>query len=808
MLKKIMITSLSSLLGLTAVVSGGGYWYVQDSLADLDGEVLTAVEKPVRLLRDEYGVSHLYAETERDLLFAQGFAHAQDRLWQMELSRRGAAGRLSELFGEDLVTTDRMYRTLGMHRVAEAAVNSLDATSKQNLQAYADGVNAFLEQKDMPFEYGIFSIDPEPWTIADSLSISKMMAWDLGGNMFTELFLSAAGDQVGREKALTLIAEYAPQDARVLKESSEQAPAQAAQASPFSIAPEAVAQLHQAKAGLKELGIPGESLGSNNWVVSGNKSASGKPLLANDMHLSLQAPSVFYQNHLVVPNLYNVSGVIFPGVPGVIVGHNDKLAWGFTNVYPDVQDLYIQKPNPNNPHQFEYMGKYEDAKVIQEEIKVKGGDPVRFENIITRQGPIITDIVEGIPVSAPLSLKWSTYEFHDEISAMLAMNKAQNWEQFETALQRFSAPAQNVVYADVEGNIAYQLAGKIPVRKKGDGLLPVPGWTDEFEWTSYIAWEDLPHTFNPEQGFIATANNKIIAEADDPYLITYEWAAPYRAKRIEEMIEAKDKLTLADMQQMQLDWKNLQAVQNVPLWLPILEKGMWNKAESAALQILKEWAKDPWDNPDQAGPAIYHAMLNKTIEQVYQPQLGEELFYEYVATGLSVNAFDTLMLDQSPKWLAGTGLTKEQAVEQGFRAAVAFLQERAGAEPAKWTWGDVHQLTFRHAFGDIKPLHLLFDDGPYPYGGSHVTVNAAAYSRIDNPFRAGFGAPWRFTIDMADPAAAEDVMEMGASGQLGSKHYKDQSHLWLDGKYKSMYFRAEDVQAHQVNEYKLLPITN
>ncbi|TCP59314.1 penicillin amidase [Tumebacillus sp. BK434] len=805
MLKKILITSLSALLGLTLAAGGGGYWYVHDSLADLDGEAFTAVEQPVRISRDDYGVAHIYAETEHDLMFAQGYAHAQDRLWQMELSRRGVSGRLAEVFGADLVSTDRFYRTLGMHRAAKRAAEQIDAATRQNLQAYADGVNAFLQRADLPFEYDVFSIDPEPWTIEDSLGISKMMAWDLGGNMFTELFLAAAGNQVGMEKALSLIAEYAPQDARVLKETTDRAQ-QAADAAAVSIAPEAVAELHRAKAGLRdELGIPGESLGSNNWVVSGSKSQSGKPLLANDMHLSLQAPSVFYQNHLVAPGLYNVSGAIFPGVPGVIVGHNDKLAWGFTNVYPDVQDLYIQKPNPDNPHQFLYNGKYEEAEVIQEVIQVKDGDPVPFDNIITRQGPIITDIVEGIPVTDRLALKWSAHEFHGEISAMLAMNKAQNWQQFEQALQNFSAPAQNVVYADVDGNIAYQLAGKIPVRKKGDGLLPVPGWSDEYEWSSYVAWDDLPHAFNPEQGYLATANNKITADGADSPFITYEWAAPYRAQRIEDMIEAKDQLTLSDMQQMQLDWKNLQALQNVPVWLPALEKGTWNEAERTALQLLKTWAQDPSDLPDQAGPAIYHAMLNKTIEAVYEPQLGADLFYEYVATGLSVNAFDTLMLDAQPKWLAGSGLTKEQAIEKGFRAAVEFLQERMGDDPAKWTWGDVHQLTFRHAFGDLKPLDLLFNDGPHPYGGSHVTVNAAAYSRIDNPFQTGWGAPWRFTIDMADPAGAQDVMEMGASGQLGSDHYKDQSELWLNGTYKQMYFREQDVQAHVANEWRLLP---
>jgi penicillin amidase len=754
--KKVVITLLLIVLLLVLTAVGGGYWQIRQSLAVTSGTLTKGVQKPVQILRDEYGVPHIEAENERDLMFAQGYVHAQDRMWQMELSRRTVNGELAEIFGEDLLQGDIFTRTIGFKRIAEETLSRLPASTLENLQAYADGVNAYLNEGKLPIEYKILGVEPKLWTPVDSLGITKYMAWDLGGNMMSELLMREVSRKLGEEKAISLIPEYAKQMRLQGKEKTAQAPAPSVESSTDG-AHELLTLIHK----LRKEAIPGESLGSNNWVVSGKKSVSGKPLLANDMHLAFQAPSTFYQNHLRVPDQYNVTGVIFPGVPGVIVGHNEHIAWGFTNTGPDVQDLYIMKQNPGNKHQFEYNGQYEDAKVIEQVIKVKGKDePVRVETVITRHGPIITDVLEetgsSVKVAEPLALKWTASEPSDEMTALFEMNRAKNWTEFERALRHFTAPTQNVVYADTEGNIAMRTNGHIPIRKKGNGLMPVPGWTDEYEWKGYIPWEELPFVWNPEEGFIATANNKVV---DDryPYLITYEWADDYRYQRIRQMLQEKDKLSLQDMERMQVDWKNLQAVAHRDLWLKVLDQQKWNETEQKAWNQLREWLKNPIDDPRLAGPIVFHSTLSKAMERLFVPQLGDELYGDLNKTGLAVKAFDEVYLGGNSSWLAGTGLTREQALIDGFRDAVAFLKEELGSNPDKWTWGALHTITFEHPLGGFFPANLLFNDGPHPLGGSHATVGAAGYSRKQRPYIAVAGAPWRFVIDLGYPVEKRPV---------------------------------------------------
>lgn len=801
--KKWVLIPVSVLVGLGLVGSGGSYWMVQRSLAVTSGEINSGVQKPVTLHRDDRGIPHILAENEHDLFYAQGYAQAQDRMWQMELARRTVRGGLAELYGEDFIQQDLFHRTIGFQRNAEAALEKIPATTKEALQAYTDGVNAYLKEGKLPVEYSVLRIDPEPWTLTDSLGISKYMAWVLGGNVTTELFLNTVAQKVGVDKALSLVEDYQKE-----KDSKQQSTAQVPAA---QVSQDVRSGLLAVMDESRKHGIPGEGLGSNSWVVSGSRSQSGKPLLADDMHLTLQAPSYFYQNHLEIPNGYNVTGVSFPGAPGIIVGHNDRISWGFTNLGSDVQDLYIMRRNPDNPHQFEYNGKWEDARVIEEVIKVKGQDePFRAETVITRHGPIISDVVERmgsrVKVSEPLAFKWTADQFTDEITAMLMFGKAKNWDEFEKGLRHFMAPAQNVIYADVDGNIAYRANGYIPVRKPGHhGLLPVPGWTNEYEWQSYVPWEELPFTMNPAEGYIATANDKVIAGYDRHH-ITYEYDVPYRAQRIKEMITEKDKLTLDDMGRMQSDWKNLQAIQFRDIWLPILERETsWNEEERQMLDTLKEWMKDPVDSPDLVGPSIYHAVYNQTMERLFSSQLSEQLYLDFISTGLVTNAMDSTYADPNPLWFQGTDDTKEKVLIDGFRNAHALLKKNLGDDPKKWQWGNWHTVTFVHPLGSVKPLHLLFNDGPYAYGGSHVTVGSASYSKKRNPYRAIVGAPWRFLIDMAEPAKARDVLQMGASGQIGSPHYKDQTPLWLKGEYRQMHYTRADIEANSENVLTLTP---
>jgi len=811
--RRALLYSGVALLTLLAVTGGGGVWYFQSSLPVTAGKLAAGVQEQARIERDKYGVPHIYANNEQDLMYAQGYIHVQDRLLQMEMMRRAVSGRLAELAGEALVSSDKFYRVIGFKRTAEEGVKELPADTKQHLQAYVNGVNDAIgdaeEDGTLPAEFLLLGIgDVEPWTIADTLAVQKLMAWDLGGNMRTELLMSLLVPQLGADKARALLPlSHGQPD---LKPAPELAlPGEAS-----------AARLIDALARARDVGVPGEGLGSNNWVLSGSRTESGKPMLGSDMHLSLSAPSIFYQHHLVVPGLYNASGVTFPGVPGVVAGHNEQIAWGFTNGMGDVQDLYIEKPHPSDPHQFEYEGKWEAASVYPEEIRVKGQEePVRFETVVTRHGPILNLLFEELqdgerpttanllktaaPIPQPLALRWVAHDPSDEIGALFAMNKARNWQEFEQALRRFHAPVQNVVYGDADGNIAYRYNGLIPIRKGGSGLLPVPGWTDDYEWQGYIPWEELPQSYNPPEGYIATANNRI-SPAGDAHPLSHEWEPDYRVTRIQDMIKAKDKLALADYKKMQTDWLDLQAARNLPQILPVLEKAALGETEREALALLQTWSQAPVNEPSSAAPTIYHSTYLHVMEEVFLPQMGEKLYVNFMRTSLPVNALDAVIQNDDPLWLVGTGAGKEKLILAGFRQAVRELSEQLGDDPAEWAWGKVHTLTLQHPLGANALLASVFNEGPHPYGGSNTTVGLGSFSRM-KPFGMGIGAPWRFIIDLGNVNGAEDIMVMGASAQLGSDHYADQIGQWLAGDYKKMPFAEGDVRASAQNTLLLHP---
>lgn len=460
--------------------------YTLRSLPKISGEIqVDGVTSPVEIIRDSQGVPHIKAENLHDLFFAQGYVVAQDRLFQMDLSRRQASGMLSEVVGSAAVNRDKYFRTLGLRRAAEASYQEYSSEGQNVLQWFADGVNAYMQEaiqkNKLPVEFFLMGYKPEPWTPIDSLTIGKFMAYDLGGHWESQAFQYWALKNLPEDKAKELLPHY-PDNA-----------------------PYIIAQLQETDVQvdklLAEAIIPPAFNGSNNWVVSGDKSASGKPLLADDPHLSLATPSIWYQMHLEAEDI-NVSGVIFAGIPGIILGHNEHVAWGVTNTGPDVQDLYIEKRNPDHPNQFLYNDQWVDAQIIAEPIKVKGGETIPYEVTVTRHGPVISEFAYDTKDDTVFALQWTALEPSNELEAVLNMNRARNWEEFEQALLDFHTPTPNFVFAANDGTIAYKANGKIPIRKKGDGLLPVPGWTDEYGWDGYIPFDELPRIVNPPEGFI------------------------------------------------------------------------------------------------------------------------------------------------------------------------------------------------------------------------------------------------------------------------------------------------------------------
>lgn len=769
---KIALSVVVALVAIVALAIGGFNWYINASKPKIEGELqVDVLEQEVTVVRDDTGVPHITAQTEADLYRAQGYIQAQDRLFQMDLSRRQASGRLAEVVGEAAVDTDKFFRTFSLRHAAEASYDGYDDESKQVLQWFAEGVNAYIAEGKFSYEFSVLGYEPEEWTPIDSLTIGKYMAYDLGGHWNLLAFRHWAVNNLSEELYSELDITY-PEDAKTVI-AGEDTPK--------------VASWFDAAV------LPNEFNGSNNWVVSGDKTASGKPLLADDPHLGLGTPSIWYQMHLQSPE-QNVSGVIFAGIPGIILGHNDDIAWGVTNVGPSVQDLYIERTNPENVHEFLYDGEYYKADVREENIKVKGGDVEEFEVVTTKHGPIISDLIfEDRPASEVYSMQWTALEATKELQAILAFNKASSWDEFETALEDFNAPAQNFVFASTDGTIAYKANGNIPVRLKGDGTLPVPGDSSEYGWSGYIPYDELPTVVNPEEGFIATANNKIVSD-DYPYHITDMWAQPYRYERIVELLEGRNDLTVEDMQAMQMDTVNLYAKEFLPKFITSIEKLDEEKQYSDIVAALKEW--DYNETVDAPEPLVFNLMIEHLKDNLFRKSIPDDV---YKMMQGKYQAMDNIIREgyegKEGAWLTSVG-GLDVVVYNSFIDALNRLQTLyPETEFEDWKWGDYHQLAFDHPLASNELLARFVNPAYVPVGGSRTTVMAAgnpANGLVDH------GAAWRFVADLSDLSSAYHINGPGQSGHFKSQWYADQVNAWADGNYTETRIDGKYEQSYEL----------
>ncbi len=761
------------IVGILFFVNG----YINRSLPEISGEInIEGLHKSVSVTRDEHGVPHINASNAHDLFMAQGFVQAQDRLFQMELSRRQASGTLSEVIGEATIKQDKYFRTLGLRRAAEASLPKYSAEAIQSLQAFADGVNAYMEkaieENSLPPGFALMGIEPKPWNPIDSLTIGKYMAFDLGGHWERQAFNYYLLNEFPEAKALELFPTY-PEDAPTILNEAE----------PVNVA-----------ASFKDAVIPPEFNGSNNWVLSGERTASGYPLLADDPHLGLAAPSIWYQMHLNSPE-YQVSGVIFAGIPGIILGHNEDIAWGVTNVGPDVQQLYIEKRNPKQPDEFLFEGEWEQAEVISEPIKVKGEETIDYKVLETRHGPVISEFAEKSGEDVVMSLRWTALDPTTELEAVLEINQASNWKEFEAGLEKFLAPAQNFVFASKEGTIAYKANGRIPIYEDGDdALLPLRGWEQEDEWQGYIPFDELPTTVNPEKGYIATANNKVVSESY-PYHISHNWAQPYRYQRIVEMIETKEEHTLDSMKAMQLDVKNLQAVEFLPYMVKVAGNGE-DEAEQTALDLLKKWEYQDLHTLPQ--PLIFHTWMENIEDTLYNETIPKDMQDLFHGMGQTT---DELLRDVrnggSSIWIEEAGGI-ERVVQESLSVTIEELSTQFGENPQEWSWGEHHAVEFTHPLSSIAMLERFYNPGdPVPVSGSRVTVRAAGYNANGI---VNYGASWRYVIDLANPTAADHVVGPGQSGHFRSKWYRDQFDDWVNGGY-----HTTDMNDYTGDVLKLVP---
>jgi len=830
-LGKILLGVLVFLLVVGIIAAGFGFYTVRRSFPQVEGEIqVSGLDGPVDVYRDEFGIPHIYAASEHDLFFAQGYVHAQDRFWQMDFWRHTGSGRLSEMFGASLLDTDKFLRTLGWARVAQQELETIDPETLAVLQSYADGVNAYLAEhsgSELSLEYAVLKLtnadyQVEPWQPLNTLTWAKAMAWQLGGNMDEEIQLALLSKTFTQAQIDELYPPY-PADNPVIVPGftiagSATGSPQAATIPDLS----AVYRQVSLQTALIDdlLGPRTAEIGSNNWVVSGDLTASGKPLLANDMHLAIQMPSIWYEVGLhcmeKTPTCpYDVTGFSFAGAPGVIVGHNDRIAWGVTNVGPDVQDLYIEKINPDNPNQYEVNGQWVDMETLQETLQVAGGEPVDLTVRYTRHGPIISetygsleDFGQAAGVEVPdiyaVALRWTALEKTYAFRAFLGFDRAQNWDEFRTAARDLAVPSQNLVYADIDGNIGYQTPGNIPIRAQGDGRLPVPGWTDEYEWQGYIPFDELPNTYNPPQGYIATANNAVV-DSTYSYFINYYWDYGFRAKRIVELIQAgAGSIDIPSFQRIHGDTLD----QNAELLVPILLQLPLNDSRlEKARSILQDW--DYTSAIDSPQAALYNVFWKYLMAETLHDDLPED--YWPGGGSLAFEFFrQQIQLPDSTWWdnqATPESENRDQIFSLAFAKAVDEIEQLQGDDPQKWSWGELHTATFENESlgrSGIGLIEALFNRGPFQAPGSGSQVNNMSWNAPDG--FAIYSIPSeRMIVDLGNLDNSLSIHPTGQSGHAYHPHYIDMADLWRTTQYHPMLWSTTQVQSAADTHLKLVP---
>jgi penicillin amidase len=798
---------------------------VRRAFPDVDGEVsIAGLNATVEVVRDDMGVPHIYASTPHDLFMAQGYAHAQERFWQMDVWRHIGSGRLSEMFGESQIETDTFLRTLGWREIAESQFANAPPRMQAIMQAYSDGVNAYLATQspaDLSFEYTVLeftnhSYTPEMWSPIDTLSWGLAMAWELRGNMDSEIERAMLLGTLSDAQVAQLFPPY-PGDINpyIVSTTENESTAVAASIPRVPGVRQALAAVQDNIDLISALGAgdPEAGIGSNSWVVSGSHTDTGAPILANDPHLAIQMPSIWFQNGLHCTDVsdacpYDVAGFSFAGVPGVIIGHNADIAWGVSNLGPDVQDLYVEKLNPENPNEYEVNGTWVDMDVREETIDVAGSDPVIIEVKTTRHGPVISGAYEpldefdqsGIDTPQPyaIALRWTALDTNPGIvQAFIGINVAEDWDDFRTALASFTVPAQNFIFADTTGNIGYQAPGMIPIRANGDGTLPVPGWTDDFEWIGFIPFDELPRSYNPESGYIVTANNAVVDDTY-PYSITYDWNHGYRARRIVDLVGSNPGIGLAEHASIQFDSFSLNAQTVVPYLLEF---------DTPLRDVLASW--DLGNQIDSSAAAAFNAFWARLMEYTFHDDLPEDYWPDGAGRWFTVvgamleHPSDPFWDDRTTDTVEDRDAILARALADGY----ADLQEWFSDNPDEWRWGDIHVSVFRNqTLGDsgIGIVEDRFNRGPYATAGGGDLVNATGWIAFE-----GFETTWlpsmRMLVDLGDLSRSLATHTTGQSGHADHPHYDDMIPLWLAGEYSPMNWTRAQVDAAAEARQTLVP---
>jgi penicillin amidase len=779
------------LLLLLAALAAALGWYAHRALPQTAGEiVLPGLQGELRIERDVHGIPTIRAASERDAAFGLGFVHAQDRLWQLETHRRIAAGRVAEAFGEGALETDRFLRALGVRRAAQAQWQQLPASTKALLQAYADGINAYLAQhlKARPPEFLVLGLTPEPWDPVDSLGWSIMMSWDLGGNWSTELLRLRLALKLPVERINALLPAYP----------GETLPETADYAALFRELKLDAGELKTAWQRLPEIAPPSgvEGAGSNNWVLAGSRTTRGTPLLANDPHLKLSAPALWYFARMVAPGL-EVAGATLPGLPGVVLGQNRHLAWGFTNTGPDVQDLYLEQIRPDDPGQYRTPDGWARFETFEEVIRVKGRPEVRMTVRATRHGPVISDAGTTADVLGPkdrpayaLALRWTALDPDiDPLAPALGMQRATSVAEFIAAAEGWATPMQNMVVADRAGAIGFIAPGRVPLRKPDNdlkGLVPAPGWDARYDWDGWVPAGETPRETDPERGWIATANQRITPPGY-PHYLTAEWALPYRQQRIVELLQSRARHSIDDLAALQADVRSL-AVQPLLPWL--------QRAESA--HPLAAAAKAQFEGfdgtmaADRAAPLVWWAWQRQLARAIFMDDTGSALWDRSLATRTFQDALEGVLARDDASWCddRNTPAVETCAMQAGLALTRALdeLQERFGPDVAAWRWGHAHQARSEHRpFSRVPALARLFELRA-PVGGDTFTVNVSRVglrpdATTGELYLDEHGPSLRALYDVAEPGNSRVMHSTGQSGIVFSPLYRSFVAPWAAVRY-------------------------
>jgi penicillin G amidase len=837
-MRRLILRTIVVIVVLAAVAAAGGYHYLRRSLPETDGTARVAgLTAPIEIIRDADAIPHIVATNKLDGLFGLGYAHAQDRLWQMEFQRRIGHGRLSEVLGAATVPQDRFLRTIGFGRAARAAWAATPDWARLQVDAYVAGVNAFISTHHgakLPPEFTLLRFEPEPWTPEDVVVWVKMMAWDLSGNYSFELLRHDLLATVGEERMAQLMPAYAVDGLSILPRLATPDDTGAAEGktqyslSVPTVFPVASSSWSNAFAASLSTGDPAvrdfllggahaEGLGSNNWVVDGTLTASGKPLLANDPHLGTRLPSTWYLAHVSAGD-FDMIGGTFPGTPAVALGRNRFIAWGATNVAADVEDLYRERLDASGTH-YEFRGAQEAVTTIRETILVKGGAPIELNVRVTRHGPLVSDAINANYAESktspkpsplePLAFRWTALDPDDgTLAAFLKVNDAHNWAEFTEALKDYVAPSQNFVFADVAGHIGYYAPGRIPLRASGDGSRPADGWTGDAEWTGWVPFDELPHTFDPPEHFIVTANNRP-APASYPHNLGLEWTEPFRAQRITDLLgtvglQPDRRLTPADFARIQADTLSLHAKALLPVLLA--HTAAIDPRDAPAIERLRQWNFDA--TGDSAAAAIFQAWFLRLAPALAGDDLGPLVMEAYQGKFSFVSRFVLNTLTSNDEhWCDDTTTpareTCDQAVAGALRKGNEDLRQRMGDDMARWRWDTVHVAVFPHALDSVAGLRRIFSRS-IGIGGDWSTVDVGV-TAADHPYEVHTVPGYREIIDLSPANDSRFLDAVGQSGHPLSAHYADFMNDWRAVTHKKMRMERADIDRGALGTLRLTP---